>query len=407
MHVLIIHQNFVDHEHPGGTRHLDVGAHLVAQGHQVTIVASNVDYLTGTQIRNQGEEVYQGVRVVRAYGLPTVQRGLFWRTISYLSFIPSSLWTGIRVRNVDVVLGTTPPIFQLPSTWIVARLKRKPFVLEVLDLWPDFAVGMGVLQNRFLIWLARVAERFFYARADYCVVNAPGYADHLARFGVPRDTITFIPMGVDIRLFQPDETGAAFRRQWQLDDKFVVMYAGSLGMANDLDTFLAAAAELRQEEQVQFVLAGGGKERTRLESRVRQWGLTNVTFAGHFAKKDAGAVLAAADVCVATLQDIPEFRLPFPNKVFDYMAAGRPILLAIDGDIRQVVERAEAGIFTPPGDGIALAAGVRQLLADPNLRTNMGHAGRQFVERHYDIRMQADKFEAVFQAAVAGSATQR
>ena len=314
MHVLIIHQNFVDHEHPGGTRHLDVGAHLVRQGHQVTIVASNVDYLTGTQIPSQGEEVYQGVQVVRAYGLPTVQRGLFWRTLSYLSFIPSSLWAGLRVKHVDVVLGTTPPIFQLPSTWLVARLKRTPFVLEVLDLWPDFAVGMGVLKNRLLIGLARFAERFFYARADYSVVNAPGYAEHMARYGVPRETITFIPMGVDIRLFDPAETGADFRRRFQLEDKCVVMYAGSLGMANDLDTFLAAAAELQDRPDVHFVLAGGGKEQARLEAQARELGLHNLTFAGHFAKKEAGSLLAAADICVATPARHPRISPAVPEQ---------------------------------------------------------------------------------------------
>ncbi len=167
MHVLIIHQNFVDHKHPGGTRHLDVGADLVRKGHQVTIVASNVDYLTGTQIPRDGEENYQGVRVVRAYGLPTVQKGLIWHTLSYLSFIPSSFLAGMRVPSVDVVLGTTPPIFQLPPTWLVALFRRKPFVLEVLDLWPDYAVGMGVLTNPILIWLCRFAERFFYRRLTF------------------------------------------------------------------------------------------------------------------------------------------------------------------------------------------------------------------------------------------------
>ena len=133
MHVLIIHQNYVDHNHAGGTRHLDIATCLVKQGHQVTIVASTVDYLTGRSIKRRVEEL-DGVKVVRAYALPLVQSGLILRLISYLSFIPSSAWVGFKMGQVDVVLATTPPIFQLPSTWIVARMRRAPFVLEVLDL---------------------------------------------------------------------------------------------------------------------------------------------------------------------------------------------------------------------------------------------------------------------------------
>jgi glycosyltransferase involved in cell wall biosynthesis len=401
MHVLIIHQNFVDHKHPGGTRHLDVGADLVRKGHEVTIVASNVDYLTGTQIPSSGEEVYQGVRVVRAYGLPTVQKGFVWRVLSYLSFVPSSCWAAMKIKDVDLVLGTTPPIFQLPPTWLVAVLRRKPWVLEVLDLWPDFAIGLGVLKNRFLIWLCRAAERFFYRRADYCVVNAPAYADHVERFGVPRENITFIPMGVDLQLFDSEETGANFRHQHQLEDKFVVMYAGSLSLANDLDTFLVAADRLRHETAIQFVLAGGGNQVERLKTIVEEKQLSNVTFAGHFAKGEVGRVLAAADVCVATLMDIPEFKMPFPNKVFDYMAAGKPILLGIDGAIRKVVEDANAGIFITPSDGESLATGVMSLKNDPALREQMSRSGRRCCEEHYDIRFQADKFEQVFAKATA------
>ena len=137
MRILIIHQNFVDHQHPGGTRHLDIATRLVQKGHDVTIVASQVDYLTGRRIADRGVEVYDGVKVVRAYALPSVQQGLIWRTISYLSFLPCSFWTALKVGPVDLVLGTTPPIFQLPSTWLVALLRRAPFVLEGLDLWPE------------------------------------------------------------------------------------------------------------------------------------------------------------------------------------------------------------------------------------------------------------------------------
>ncbi len=208
-------------------------------------------------------------------------------------------------------------------------------------------------------------------------------------------------MGVDIGLFQPSESGKAFREQHHLRDKFVVMYAGSLSLANDLPTFIDAARQLRVEQDIQFVLAGGGNQQNHLEALVARHQLTNVTFAGHFAKENVGSVLAAADICVATLLDIPEFKMPFPNKVFDYMAAGRPILLGIDGAIREVVESAGAGLFVQPGDGNALASGILRLKNEPKLRQDMSTSGREYCKAHYDIRFQADKFEAAFHAALA------
>ena len=398
MHILIIHQNFVDHKHAGGTRHLDIAKRLVVKGHEVTIVASNVDYLTGNKIPKQDAEMYDGVRVVRAYAIPAVQRGILWRVASYVSFLPFALLKGLRVGRVDVVLATTPPIFQLPSTWFVALFRRVPFVLEVLDLWPDFAIGMGVLKNRFLIAAARFVEWFFYRRAKHLVVNSPAYLDYLVEGGIDRDLVTFIPMGVDTSLFDPTSQGEDVRAQHGLGDCFVVTYAGSLGMANDLDTVIGAAKILQATHpDIRFLLAGDGKERPRLEALVKSLGIDNMTFGGHFAKETVGRVLAASDICVATLLDIPEFKTPFPNKVFDYMAAGRPIALGIDGVIRDVVENAGAGVFFPPGDSQALADCIVRIKDDPDRATRMGVAGRRCAEDEYSIQLQADRFLKAFE----------
>lgn len=402
MRILLIHQNFVGHQHAGGTRHLDIASCLVEKGHEVTIVASNVDYLTGKAIPRSEPEEVRGVRIVRAYAIPSVQKGLIWRIISYLSFVPSSAWTAWKIGRVDVVLGTTPPIFQLPPTWLLSRFRRVPFVLEVLDLWPDFAIGMGILKNRFLIWLARRAEWFFYRAAQHLIVNSPAYGDYLVEGGIGRERVTYVPMGVDLALFDPHANGREVREQFGLGNKFVATYAGALGMANDLDTVLGAAELLKDDPDIHVLLVGGGKERPRLEEEARRRQLHNVTFGGAFPKDRIGQVLAASDACIATLLDIPEFRTPFPNKVLDYMAAGRPVLLAIDGVIREVVEQAGGGVFVPPGDAAALAAAIRRLKADPQAARAMGLAGRKHIEDFYPIRLQAERFERVFQSVTEG-----
>jgi glycosyltransferase involved in cell wall biosynthesis len=398
--LVLIHQAFASPGEPGGTRHYELARHCVEQGHAVTIVASRLSYLTGQPIAER-EQHLDGVRVRRAYAYPALHRSFIWRIVSFLSFMLSSVWTALRVGPVDVVMGTTPPIFQAVSAWAVALLRRRPFLLEVRDLWPEFAIGLGVLKNPLLIKLSRWLEKFLYARATHLLVNSPAYRDYLIDKGVPARKVSLIANGVDPSMFDPAADGAALRQTWQLGDKFVVTYAGALGLANDIPTLLQAAAQLRDQTQIQFLLVGDGKERATLEMQAREMNLSNVTFTGSQPKSAMREVLALSDACVAILQDIPMFRTTYPNKVFDYMAAGRPTVLAIDGVIRQVIEAARGGIFVPPGDATALAQAVRQLATDREQTRAMGRAARAYVVAHFNRQQQAADFAALLQQLAA------
>ena len=399
MRILIIHQSFVDHRHPGGTRHLELATFLCKQGHDVAIVASNVDYLTGQQIAKTrfgfAEQQIGAVRVLRSYAPAGHHRSFGRRVLAFLTFMATSVWTSTRCGPVDVVMGTTPPIFQLPSAWIVSVLRWRPFVLEVRDLWPDFAVELGIIKNRWFIWFARMIERFFYRRANHLVVNSPAYRDHLLSKGIPDAQIAIVPNGVDPAMFTAGDP-STLRDELQLHGKFVVTYAGALGQANDIQTVLRAAERLHDQKDIHFLLFGDGKQRESLESFARDRQLTNVTFGGTIPKRQMCDLLAASDVCIATLKDIPMFRTTYPNKVFDYMAAGKPTLLGIDGVIRKVIEDAQGGIFVPPGDDQALADAVRRLYQDPELVEQMGASARQYVAEHFRREDHARRLETVF-----------
>jgi glycosyltransferase involved in cell wall biosynthesis len=392
VHILLIHQAFVAPTEAGGTRHIELARHAVARGHQVTIVASSLNYLTGQHTRRDEAEIYDGVRVHRVYAYPSLHRSFVWRIVTFVSFMLSSVIAAIRMPRVDVVMGTTPPLFQACSAWVVAVVRRRPFLLEVRDLWPEFAIGMGVLTNPVLIRVARGLERFLYRRATRLLVNSPAYVAYLERQGVPPATIEFIPNGVDPGMFDPQASPAAARAALGLGDGYIVTYAGAIGLANDLGIVLDAAARLRDRPEVTLLLVGDGKERARLEARAAAEGLTNVRFFGARPKHDMPLVLAASDACLAILQDIPEFRTTYPNKVFDYMAAARPTVLAIDGVIRTVIDDARGGVFVPPGDAGALAAAIRALAADPEEGRRMGQRARAYVEQHFDRRAQAEAF---------------
>ena len=406
MRILLINQAFVSPEEPGHTRHFEMAKFLQSHGHELVIVASDLNYQTGQRtVARRGlfaEQNFDGVRVLRSYIYPALHRSYFWRVISFFSFMFSSVWTALQVRDVDLVMGTTPPIFQAVSAWFVAWMRRKPFLLEVRDLWPEFGVSMGVLKNPLVIALARWLERFLYARATHILVNSPAYREYMLAKGVPANKVTYIPYGTDVDMFHPAVDGASIRAELGLQDKFVVLYAGALGQANDIDTLLRAAKRLKVEERIRFVLFGDGKERPRLEAEAQRMGLSNVLFAGVRPKKDMPRVVAAADACLAILQDIPMFRTTYPNKVFDYMAAGRATVLVIDGVSRRLMEESGGGVFVQPGDDAMLAETILALSKDPQRLQQMGRNAREYLVKHLDRRDKLNETLALLVRLVDG-----
>lgn len=398
MHILLIHQAFAALDEPGGTRHHELARYLTKQGHQVTIIASPISYLTGMKVKEkvrvQTDDL--GVTILRSFTLPALHRSFIWRVGSFFSFMISSFINGLFIKKVDLVWGTTPPIFQGPTAWLLARLKSVPFLLEVRDLWPAFAVAVGVLKNKFLIRISEWLERFLYKHADHVIVNSPGFIDHIQSRGV--NQLTVIPNGTDPDMFNPDAKGQSFREGHALDGKFVVLYAGAHGMSNDLDVVLEAAAHLRGKDQIRIVLLGSGKEKLRLQGIARQQGLNNVLFISPMPKLEMSQALAAADACLAILKPIEMYKTTYPNKVFDYMAAGRAVILAIDGVIREVVEGANAGIAVSPGDPAALSDAIQTLASDPELCQKLGKNGRIMVETQFSREKLAHKFTALLES---------
>lgn len=402
MHLLLIHQAFASPDEPGGTRHYELARHLTELGHRVTIVASGLSYLTGKSAGASREVVgrrgINGLRILRVYTFPSLHRSFVWRVVSFLTFMVTSVLGGLRAGPVDLVMGTSPPIFQAVSAWLVSLARRRPFLLEVRDLWPEFAIDLGVLRNGILIALSRRLETFLYSRARGILVNSPAYRDYLVARGIPEAKISLIPNGADPDMFNLNARGEVIREEFHLNGQFVVSYTGALGLANDIPTILRAAARVRDNPNIHFLLVGDGKERTSLEFLAANMKLSNVTFAGPRPKFEMAEILAASDACLATLKDIPMFRTTYPNKVFDYMAASRPTILAIDGVIRRVMEAAQGGIVVPPGDDAAIAEAVRCLSKNPAQCEQMGRAARAYAVDHFNRHKQASEFVALLMA---------
>jgi glycosyltransferase involved in cell wall biosynthesis len=398
MHILLIHQAFAALDEPGGTRHHELARHLTRKGHKVTIIASPVSYLTGTsdkkKVRKQIDDL--GVTIIRSFTLPALHRSFIWRVFSFFSFMISSFINGLFVKKVDLVWGTTPPIFQGPTAWLLARLKGTPFLLEIRDLWPAFAVAVGVLKNKTLIRLSEWLEKFLYKQADHLIVNSPGFIDHVEARGAIK--VSLIPNGADPDMFDPHSDGKSFRAEHDLGEKFVVLYAGAHGLSNDLDVVLEAAEYLKNNDDIRIILLGSGKEKSRLQALSRKKGLVNVLFLPPVPKLEMKEALAASNACVAILKPIEMYKTTYPNKVFDYMAAGRAVILAIDGVIREVVEAGNAGIAVPPGDPKALSDAICELASDPTRCQRLGENGRKMIETRFSRKELADKLTALLES---------
>ncbi len=399
MHVLIIHQAFAALDEAGGTRHHELARYLVAQGHRVTILAGQVSYLTGKATSKnrwvERQEDVPGLTILRTFTYSALHRSFVHRVLSFVSFMISSFTVGLGVEDVDLVWGTSPPIFQGVTAWLLARLKGKPVLFEVRDLWPAFAIAVGVLHNPLLIRASLWLERFLYQHADRVMVNSPGFIQHVLQRGAR--WIELIPNGADTAMFDPQSEGTEFRAFNHLEDKFVVLYAGAHGLSNDLNVVLEAANLLRKNRAIHFLFVGDGKDKALLRARAEELQLDQVSFFPPVPKSGMGEVLAGADACIAILKPLEMYKTTYPNKVFDYMAAGRPVVLAIDGVIRAVVEAADAGIAVPPGDPAALADAVRQLANDPARARQMGLSGRQHIEKNFDREKLAQKLVLLLQ----------
>ncbi len=382
MHILIIHQAFAAIGEPGGTRHHEFARYLAASGHKITIIASPISYLTGENSGSQRvEKDGDSITIHRVATYSRLHQNFVQRVISFFSFMVSSFIKGLHIDHIDLVWGTSPPIFQGFTAWLLARLKGAKFLFEVRDLWPAFAIEVRVLRNHFLIFLSEWLEKFLYHHADVVMVNSPGFIDHVKNRGAKE--VVMIPNGASLQMFSDNSGRDGFRKKHNLQDKTVITYTGAHGMSNDLQVILEAASKLIADNRIHFLFVGDGKEKSNLIKLADEMRLTNVSFFPSVPKSEMSEVLAASDACVAILKPIKMYQTTYPNKVFDCMAAGKPVLLSIDGVIRKVVEEANGGVFCEPGNVDAFVMASKYIADNPDQANLMGERGRMYLKEHF------------------------
>lgn len=405
MRVWIVNHYALPPTRPGGTRHYSLARELIRKGHEVTIIASSFDHTVRKETRLRAgetwkEELVEGVPFLwlRTPPYPGNTLARMWN----MAVFAGRVWTGDGVRQLqrpDVILGSSPHLFGALAAERLARRYRVPFVLEVRDLWPQTLIDLGNLSPhhpvvRGLEWI----ERYLYRNATRIITLLPGAAGYMIGKGAERGKVVWIPNGVDLSSLPAPKPPIE-------DGVFTVMYAGAHGLANGLDSLLDAAAILQRDgwgERLRFRFIGDGPEKSRLRTRVRDERLEPmVRFEEPVAKSRLHGVLQEADAFLMVLKDSPVFRWGVsPNKLFDYLSSGRPVIFCVNSPYDPVVE-AQAGLSVPPEDSKAIAEAIKQLATTvPDKLREMGLRGRTYVEKHHDYARLADKLGEVLNEAL-------
>lgn len=359
MHVLYFHQHFSTPQGSAGTRSYEMAQALIRAGHSVTMVCGSYSQgktgLTTPFVSGRRRGLVDGITVIEFnldYGN---HMGFAQRIGVFAKFALGSIGIALRERT-DIVFATTTPLTAgIPG--IFARwIRRKPFVFEVRDLWPELPKAMGVITNPFVLSLMSVLEWVSYRSADRLVGLSPGIVEGIAARGVNKSRITMVPNGCDLDLFAtPAE---AWRHDSFCDDKLLAVFAGTHGPANGLDAVLdgAAALKARGRDDIQIALVGQGRDKTQLQRRARDEHLDNVLFVDPVPKTRLAGLFSRADVGLQILKNVPAFYFgTSPNKFFDYISAGLPVLTNYPGWLAELIAENDCGLAVRPDDPVAFA----------------------------------------------------
>lgn len=377
---------------------------LAAYGHEVTVITCFPNYPTGRidaayRGKLRVREEMDGVQLLRTWVYASPVRSSARRLANYFSFVASATLAGWLARGPwDVVLGSSPPLFVGIAAWLIARVRRIPFVFDIRDIWPDVAVDAGEFApdapvTRLGRWLAR----FLYRRADRIVPVTELKRKRIAAQGVLADKLAVVTNGVDLDRVPDDAPDR--RKELDLSGRFVVLYAGLIGIAQGVEIAVEAAHRLTDDSRVHFLIVGEGVRRAAIEQEVSERGLTNVTMLPRQPREAMPALLATADVCLVPLSAAGIVDA-VPSKLLEAWAHRRPVILAAQGESAKIVQEAGGGLVVAPGDGAALAEAVRRLADGPETSGAMAEAGRAYVEARYDRRDLARQMEHVLHDVV-------
>lgn len=402
MKILLLHQYYLEENDSGGSRWNEITKMWAEKDHDITVLAGMMN-ANGKEklpeykglhfkLKQQGD-----IKVWRCHVSEAYNKSFLGRLWGYFSFMFSSIWAGLfkAKGKFDVVIVTSPPLFVGFSGYILSRFKSIPLVFEVRDLWPESAIDTGVLTNKLIIRLAYWFEAFIYRKAKLINVLTPAFYKTLKEVKkIPEQKLLMIPNAADFSLSETllqTFDAEAFRKEHNFDGKFVITYVGAHGVANHLEQILEAGKSL-QDTNVLFVLIGQGMEKERLKNMAAEQHIANVLFLDPVPKKDVFKYILASDMGASVLKKVDTFKTVYSNKTFDYMSCRKPILMAIDGVSRELVEASGAGAYVEPENTEQYDTIIRQYLTNPDRIKREGDSGYNYAKANFDREVLASRY---------------
>ena len=396
MKILYFHQHFSTPNGSTGIRSFAMAQELISRGHNVTMICGSYNGgqtgLNGVFKSGKREGIVRGIQIIEFNLSYSNHDGLLKRTILFLIFALRSIGI-VLTHKYDILFATTTPLTAgIPG--IVARwLRCKPFIFEVRDLWPELPKEMGVITNPVVLTLMSLLERLSYHSAHRLIGLSPGIVDGIAKLGIPRKNIAMIPNGCDLDIFLKDSE--PWRPKGVKADDFMAIFTGTHGIANGLDSLLDAAAVLKSRATtgIKIVLIGQGKLKPALEERALRESLDNVIFHDPVSKAELAGLMASADLGLQVLSNIPAFYYgTSPNKFFDYISAGLPVLCNYPGWLSDMITERKCGVTVEPEMPLALAKALEKLSTDRLQLRLMGENSLSLAKQDFDRRKLAAEF---------------
>jgi len=400
--ILYLHQFFATRESSLGLiRSYEFARRMVDRGHEVTMITSSSRLPAGYDERIFTEGEIDGIRIRSVRVRYSNYMGYARRIFSFVAFTVGASWLAATAGKHDVVFATSTPLSVGIPGWFAASLTRRPFVFEVRDLWPEAAIQMGAIRRNGLVGrIAKGLERFLYRRSAAVVALSPGMAAGVVAEGIAPARVHMIPNCADLDLFTPGEKIAADIERFGVGKRFVVGYAGAIGPSNALEAVIPEAARTlasRGRDDIVFLIAGEGKSLPALTEQTA--GLGNVILLGAIPKNEVPGVTRVSDILMTLFANVPILATNSPNKFFDALASGTPVIVNQPGWTRELVEESGAGLYVPAGDGAALAEAIEIIADDADLARTMGAAARELAVERFGRDAMADRLITVLEEA--------
>lgn len=399
MHILFLTDNFPPEVNAPASRTFEHCREWVNSGCQVTVITCAPNFpkgrvYDGYENRLWQDDTVEGIRVIRVWSYITANEGFLKRVVDYQSFMVSATIASLFVRNVNVVIGTSPQFFTACAGWMVGALKRIPFVFELRDIWPESIKAVGAMNDSAIIRILEKVELFLYRKADLIVSVTHAFKAKLIERGICGSKIEVVTNGVDMSRFKPMPKDSDLVAQLGLQGKFVGGYVGTHGMAHHLETILDAAETIANEpggELFHFIFLGDGARKQKLKDDAARRGLKNVTFVDSVSKDEVSRYWSLLDVSIIHLRKTELFTSVIPSKLFECMGMGLPVLHGVDGESADIVRDGQVGIVFEPENSGELVKNIKHLASNRNdydrYRRNCLEAAKKFDRKALAARM--------------------